>query len=274
MKFLEYNEKNRNELILQIKKHPHRFQQISEKWRDDFLIVMYAIDVFPYNYKYISERLKRNTSIVVRILLKNAFLFYLFPDEIRQNKEICLLAIRTNSFNVHFIPCKLRDDEDIFFELLTKNYYFATYINRISDRIRNDKNVMRKVAKINLNSFFLVSSTTKENIEFMKEMLIKYKFPLNRLTKSVIKNLEILKIGLQQDIYNFFYIPETVLDDSKILIELYCLKNEIRSFLFKEKHLQYIDKYHFSQFIYLMRKEEKTNIFHCRDITFCIRQFI
>lgn len=172
------------------------------------------------------------------------------------------------------VPHELRDDEEIFFELLTRNYYFATYINRISDRIRNDKNIMRKVAKINLNSFFLINSTVKEDIEFMKEMLIEYKFPLNKLSKSMIKKIEFLKIGLQQDLYNFFHIPDIVLDDSKILIELYCINKKIRSFLFKEKHLQCIDKYHFVQLIYLKRKEEKTNIFHCSDMTLYIRQFI
>ena len=271
---MKFNSKNRHELMLEIKNNPHKFYQIPEEWRDDFLIVANAIDMSPYNYKYISERLKHNIGIVARILLKNAFLFYLFPDEIRKNKEICLLAVRTNSFNVYFVPFELRDDEDIFFELLKKNYYFASYVNRISDRIRNDKNIMRKVAKINMNSFFLINSTLKEDAEFMKEILIEYKFPLNKLSKTMLKNLEILKIGLQQDIYNFFHIPDIVLDDSKNLIELYCINKKIRPFLCKEKHLRCIDKYHFAQFIFLKRKEEKTNIFHCYDITFYIRQFI
>jgi hypothetical protein len=180
-------------------------------FKNDHDIIYKAIKKNPDNFKYISSELKDNKEIAQLALKENIYLLKLVSERLRGNKEFILDVIKNiknidkhyyNGVILKYLSYTLQNDFEVVFnavsksanelldttyefqdneiiieaaisdaELKIKEKYTSRYAKYISDRLRNNFDIMLKVVSIYLNDFEYVSTSLKNNIDFINSLV-------------------------------------------------------------------------------------------------------
>jgi hypothetical protein len=262
--------KDRENLIIELKRNPHCFSYFPAHWRSNREIVMEAIHYFPHNYYYITDELKKDRIIGLKVVTANAMLFCSLSDELKGDKEIAMIALEHNPCNLKYISLELKKDEDLFFLIVQKNYYGVTYF---SEEILNNRNVIEKAMKMNSNIFGYLRSPLIYEKEFLLSVIQKFNIPLKNIPIKMRNDMDIIRTAVTRDYKNFIQIPKTLYENHNFVFQLYLHNKAIKIFLSNTRHERILDRFNL---LLLIKKKnnEPYNIFHTTDLCFYIMTFL
>ena len=267
-----FEEKNEEEILEEIRKRPYYFSLLPVKWKENYNIVVESILLYPYNYMYIREEYKKQRHLAIQVIIMSPFLFRNLPVELKNDMEICLLAIKSYPFNVKHLSSQMKKNQEIFFSLVQENSWG---INYMSSDLRDDEILFEKAISINSNIFGIVNSVVKKNNTFLKKMIQKYDLILRNFPLEARHDKDLIKIAITHNYLNFYFLPKHFYDDFIFLFELYTLNNKLDEILKGTRRECIIDKYNFyNHLLFYKYHEKEDNIFHIRELVEIIGSYL
>ena len=194
----------------------------------------------------ISTRLMDDKDVVLRMLQKNLFRstqhFQRVSDRLRSHFDIAKGAVEQNLYNFHAIDnqftndrafmigfpvcycsMELRDDRDFILQKLdcARNEFHGEnvpyMVNFLSNRLRSDKLIMRRLIELNEANMLLLPLTLHADKEFLKEILRynvhAFSYCLPRFAKSLDFILELLQEKI-------FVLPMSFREDLSSILQI------------------------------------------------------
>ena len=189
----------------------------------------------------------------------------------RDNKELAKIAVELSAYNICYVSNRLKSDEDLFFLVMGKNNW---YLNYTSKKIRNRKDIIRKILMKNKFIFPIINTELKKDKNFMIEVINDYGISLYYIPKQLQSDIDILKATIRKNSFNFFHIPLEIFYKKNIIRQLFHTNPSISNFFTHSIHKEILDEYNYKCLLIQKRKEEKNNIFHMDDICFYIEEFL
>lgn len=272
MIFKNFVGKNENEILEEIRKRPYCFSLLPPEWKENYNIIVESILLYPYNYTYIKEEYKHQRTLAIQAIVMSPYLFRSIPTELKNDMEISLLAIKNYPFNVKHLSTEMKNNQEIFFILVKENSWGLNYM---SSDLRDDEIIFEKAISINPNVFGMLNSVMKKNHIFLKKILPKYNLMLQNFPEAARNDKDLIKIAIQNDYLNFYFLPKPFYNDYVFLFELYTLNTKLDIILKETKRECIIDKYNFyNHLLFYKYHEKEDNIFHMRELVEIIGSFL
>lgn len=206
--------KNDREIILNlIKSEPYMFYKYSDIYNDDKEMVLAASKIdyrSENNYSLFSDRLKEDRDIVKAIAKEKCCKIKGFWERYNDDKEIALIALNNEHKHIDIYKCILQN---------------------LSDRLKNDDEIVFVSVKNNPESFQYVSSRLKKSKELsisaLKKDIKTIKYLDNELLNDYEFCKEIIKILRRKKNYKVWYESLQYIKNDKILSDRKFVKEAI-----------------------------------------------
>lgn len=145
---------------------------LDDKYKNNKEIVLTAVKERGYALKYASEKLRNDIDIVCEAINRDNNAFFFAGDKIKSNRNNILKIVnRINNLNVVFLKyCndEIRDDEEIVLRLATINCEEFEYASeRIKNEIKNDRNFILELIEKNPNIIRVLNAKFKNDKEIV-----------------------------------------------------------------------------------------------------------
>jgi len=186
--------------------------------------------------------LKNNDDVVYEVLEKEPELIEWVGDKYKKNKELLIKALQKDASLIRIVEFKspFKDDYEIANIIVSSKSYMPLF-DKLSERLRADKELAQKAVKTNISNFYFVSKDLKEDIELvqfvlenkgemLKETSTKIKnnkdmvliavknngLALKFASKKLRKDIDVIKVALENNSAAYTFIPEEALEDENI----------------------------------------------------------
>ena len=180
----------------------------SEQLKDNYDIVLKAVEKNGYALQFASNKLKDNFNIVYTALTKgksSKCCFKYASNKLKGNKDIVHVAILEHYSNLKYASYQIKNDS----EFILKNFKNLRYnIINVSFKLKNNYNFIMEVIKQNGHNILYTSSDLKNNKEIILEALntdyIYYNHASNELKNDIDIILKALSKANNDRYYNNF----------------------------------------------------------------------
>jgi hypothetical protein len=187
------------------------------------LIALTAIKNNKFAFRHASYDIKNNKTFIMMIIKNYPEIFEFLSDNLKKDKEIIAIVIKKYINNKHdnyytifkHIPYELKNDKNFILELIKLDIRIFYYT---SDRIKNDAEIILNIMTINDNIFNL---EIRNKIELNNDTAYPYvKYILNNVSNNLINNKDFIKSIIEKCPEVFEYIPEKFRNDKDFIFEL------------------------------------------------------
>lgn len=148
----------------------------------------------------------------------------ILEDKFRNNKLLALQFIKNNVMNIQYFSENIQDNEDVFNQLIENNRMQTESLTFISNRLRNNKELMLKIIKKDGLAIQYASPQLQNNIEIVQIALEQQPHVLKVLPDEMKFNREMVLIALKKSSHAIKHVISHFAEDRE-LIEYALLMN-------------------------------------------------
>jgi hypothetical protein len=199
--------------------NPYHYEKLTTTMKTDAFVAMaFANNADAYAYNLLDEKFKNNSSFNREALLNNFRIFTALPEDIRKNREL-LLDLFVQEFkytiNSEFFDISLSDDRDVVLGWIT--HFGGLIVDKISDRLKQDRSVALELVRYNGNNITKVDSKFIYDKEILIEALKNNPYAYNLLPEEheLKYDEDVLSMVLNDSYYEVRGISKVRKEDHK-----------------------------------------------------------
>ena len=167
------------------------FAYVCYELRSDREFMQNAISENGETIEFASYELRNDEEFILQAIEKNHLCFVYASDRLKNDKEFMLKAIDKNYMVIEHAKNMFRDDKDVILAALERDN-FGLSLSHASDRLRNDKEFMLKVADVNIKALKFLSDRLKNDSDFILKAFEKDNRSLEYASSELKANKEFM----------------------------------------------------------------------------------
>ena len=167
------------------------FAYVCYELRSDREFMQNAISENGETIEFASYELRNDEEFILQAIEKNHLCFVYASDRFKNDKEFMLKAIDKNYMVIEHAKNMFRDDKDVILAALEQDN-FGLSLSHASDRLRNDKEFMLKVADVNIKALKFLSDRLKNDSDFILKAFEKDNRSLEYASSELKANKEFM----------------------------------------------------------------------------------
>ena len=180
------------DFILKLLKYNYLdFAYVCYELRSDREFMQNAISENGETIEFASYELRNDEEFILQAIEKNHLCFVYASDRLKNDKEFMLKAIGKNYMVIEHAKNMFRDDKDVILAALERDN-FGLSLSHASDRLRNDKEFMLKVADVNIKALKFLSDRLKNDSDFILKAFEKDNRSLEYASSELKANKEFM----------------------------------------------------------------------------------
>ena len=180
------------DFILKLLKYNYLdFAYVCYELRSDREFMQNAISENGETIEFASYELRNDEEFILQAIEKNHLCFVYASDRLKNDKEFMLKAIDKNYMVIEHAKNIFRDDKDVILAALERDN-FGLSLSHASDRLRNDKEFMLKVADVNIKALKFLSDRLKNDSDFILKAFEKDNRSLEYASSELKANKEFM----------------------------------------------------------------------------------
>lgn len=192
----------------------------SKELKDDIDIVKEAVFFDPISFKFASKNLKKNKDLFLEAVKSGLETIKFIDKKLKDDIDVVKEIIKNSPWNIKFLSKKLRENEDMMLFALSREHLNSNpcYVF-ISDKLKNDKNFIKKALSVNATYVYeYINEEFKNDEDLCFEALKFNTHLLFDFPQSIQKNKNFIKKAV-------FYYPMVleIVDKEVQSKELYLL---------------------------------------------------
>jgi len=166
----EYNLDDRDTIISLLKKEAAYFKKLTDNYKKDKELISIAVENNSEVFKYVPQEIKEDRDFVLSLLKKEGRLFEYLSDELKKDKELVLIAVASDGYVLDDLHETLKADKEIVFEAVKSHPKSLAYAH---DSMKDDMDIASYIIDNCIDAFKYVSPVAKTTIFNDKELMIK-----------------------------------------------------------------------------------------------------
>ena len=222
------------DLFLDLVEHFCNLQYASHSLRNDFEVVMKAVNRNGRNLQFASKSLKKDREIVMAAVQKTGTALDYASKELKNDREIVMVAVRSSGYALQYASKQLKNDREIVMAAVQDAGYALKFA---SEELKKDREiVMAAVREVGYALHFALAKELKHDREIVMAAVQKNGGALQYASKELKNDREIVLAALKKDGFALEYASGKLKNDREVVVAAF--SNNPYSFQYASKQLK------------------------------------
>lgn len=199
LKYASDELKNDKEVVFEAAMNNRKaLEYASEELRNDKNFMYYFIEQNPSNLYYALDNVKDDKYIVLNAVKKSGNVLEYVSDRLKDDKEVVMAALSKNKHSLIYASKRIKDDKEVALFVLNRNGEPDTAYRIISDRLKNDRDIVMKYVNVSRNALSYIPEKYRDDKEIVLDSININPYLIN-LVSDRLKNDSDIKMIVEKE---------------------------------------------------------------------------